>query len=338
MTKSKMAKQGLDGITFECSINNEHVGEIKLPEEKLTNQVQNVIVSIKCIGEKIIVYVNPAHAIRDRNIEPFSFADISRLNEVRSQAIGFITKYIKKYIPGMNIRPFLQTLKVKSVECNLTLPCVKNAVSSDVIHLIDMSLDRTVVFRKRKVTSTCEKFNTSCLYTKPKEYRIKIYDKTDEQRTHGNLHVASRLLRIEVVFIDRSLKRIYGDKRTLNNILSEQGITNLCEHYQKVLAEEIIDKHVKTYLTACKNKLVESLTLSERKHAIADTVARYKDLIVDIDVLREALKRWYKLDYVSKTKRNSRTKSNISQYRQKELGLPEDILKTIKAFRVAAGK
>lgn len=86
--------QGLDGITFECSIKDEHISEMKFPEEKLSNPIENTIVSIKCTGEKIMVYVNPTHATRDRNIEPFGFADISRLSEVRSQVIGFIREYI----------------------------------------------------------------------------------------------------------------------------------------------------------------------------------------------------------------------------------------------------
>ena len=98
------------------------------------------------------------------------------------------------------------------------------------------------------------------------------------------------------------------------------------------MTKDIIGTYVKPYLMACKNKLVESLTTSDSGHEISDTVMRYREMIVDVEVLRKALQKWYAIRNV-----NDISKQVICQYRKKGLGLPEGVLRTIKAFHTSAG-
>lgn len=240
-------------------------------------------------------------------------------------------KYLRKHLQHQYSDEFIKNLKVTALEVNITLPCVGTATPSDVIHLLDMALDRTVVFRKRKTSSKCDKANTGVQYTKPKEYRLKIYDKTDEQHERKNPLVEKNLLRIECVFIDRSLKKMFADKRTIDDILTKQAIITLCDQYRYVLTEDIIKQYVVPYLNACKETLFESLLQSESGKEISDTVARHKDIIVDMEVLRQALKKWYRFRKVE-----DRSNQILHKYRQRDLGIPECVIATIKLFHKSA--
>lgn len=328
----KKCQQGMDGMNLEYTLGLAGMEKLYLPEEELKNEAKNTIVKIDCVGGKIRAYVNAVHSIRPNNVKPFGIADTIKLELVRSQVVEFMKSYLRKNLQNRYSDEYINNLKVTALECNITLPCISGATPSDVIHLLDMSLDRTVTFRKRKVSSKCEKSNTGVQYTKPKEYRLKIYDKSDEQREKGNPLIENNLLRIECVFVDRSLKRMYGDKRTLGDILSRQAIEILCKEYKRALTEDVIGAYVKPYLNDCRNKLLESLQLSDSGHEINDTVMRYRELIVDIEVLRQALRRWYCIRGV-----NDISKQIICQYRKKDLGLPEGVLKTLKAFHTSTG-
>ena len=328
----RKCQQGIDGLNLEYTLGLEGMKNLYLPEEELKNQANNTIVKIDCVGGKIRTYINAVHSIRPNNVKPFGIADAIKLELVKSQVIEFMQSYLKKYLLDKYSDEFINNLKVKSLEVNITLPCVGTATPSDVIHLLDMAFDRTVVFRKRKVFSKCEKANTGVQYTKQNEYRLKIYDKTDEQHRHNNPLVKSNLLRIECVFINRSLKKMFGNKRTLEDILTKQALITLCQKYKNVLTEDIIKLYIIPYLDSCKKTLFESLIQSESGKEITDTIARHKELIVDIEVLRQALKMWYRFKGVE-----DRSSQVIHKYRKKNLDIPEYVIATIKMFHQSAG-
>ena len=58
--------------------------------------------------------------------------------------------------------------------------------------------------------------------TKPHEWVLKVYDKTFQQRQAGNLKVESNLIRVELVFLDRMLDRMYSTKKSLEDILTRK--------------------------------------------------------------------------------------------------------------------
>ncbi len=113
----------------------------------------------------------------------------------------------------------------------------------------------------------------------PKEYRLKIYNKTEEQYGRGNLTVEKNLLRIEVVFIDRSLRRMYGERRSVMDMLSIQSMETMCRAYKKVLEEDLINRAIKPCLNYCVARLLESLISSTPGREISETVISHKVLI-----------------------------------------------------------
>lgn len=324
----KKGLQGLDGLNLEYSINLDNAKHLYIPAEELKNEAEHTVVKIDCVGGKIRAYVNAVHALRPNNIKPLGVADTIKLELVKSKVVEFIKTYLQKNLGNQYSEEYIDNLKVTQLECNLTLKCCGSATPSAVISLFDLAFDETGIRRKRKQKSEYEKINKSWVYYKPKEYKIKAYDKTLEQHEKGNPLVENNLLRIEVVFVDRSLKRMYGEKRTLSDVLTKQSIEVLCREYKRVLTEDIIENNIKPCLDYCVQSVFESLTYSESGKEISETVARHKELIVDIEVLRRALKRWYKFRHM-----NDNTKQIICHYRKKNLGLPEDVIKTIKLFR-----
>lgn len=329
----KKCQSGLDGMNLEYKISLDGMDKLYLEKKELKNDAGNTIVAIDCVGGNVRVYVNAVNSIRPNNVKPIGIVDAIKLELVQPQVIEFIKGYLQKHLQSRYSDKFINELKVVSLEVNLTLPTVGGATPSDVIHLMDMALDQTVVFRKRKADSKCDKVNTSCLYSKPKEYRLKIYDKTCEQHEKGNPLVEKNLLRIECVMIDRRLNRAFGeDKRMLKDILSKQAIEVMCEEYKKIFTEDIIPC-IKSYLTDCKTRLYESLTYSTAGKEISETIMRCREVIVDIEVLRKALKSFY-LDYKHT---DDHSKQMIYKYRGKDLNLPEGVLATIKTFHNAVG-
>lgn len=328
----RKCKQGLDGLNVEYVINLEDLKHFYSAPETLKNKDDNTIVKIECTGGKVKAYVNVVHRIRSDNVKPFGIADAIKLELVREQVVEFMKEYLQKHLGKRFSDEFIKNMKVKALECNITLPALGGATPSDVIALFDLALDKTMIFRKRKSQTRYEKRNTGCLYSKPKEYRLKIYDKTEEQHEKGNLAVEKNLLRIEVVFIDRSLRRMYRENRTLMDVLSIHAIEIMCREYKKVLEVDLINRSIKPCLNYCVDRLLESLTSSTPGREVSDTVIRYKELIPDIEVLRRALKRWYRL-----RGKEDNSKQVISYYRKKKAGLAEGVLKTIRTFHDAAG-
>ena len=113
--------------------------------------------------------------------------------------------------------------------------------------------------------------------------------------------------------------------------LSVKSLDIMCRAYKEVF-DEIVEQYIKPWLNNCVADLFESLTQSESGNEISDTIMRHKNIIVDVECLRRALKRWYKFRGVE-----DRSKQMIHKYRNKDLGLAEDVLKTLRAFHQAAG-
>ena len=328
----RKCQSGLDGVNAEYVLEFADMKQLYLPPEELKNEAGNTIAKMECVGGKLKAYINVVHCIRPDNVSPLGIAEAIKAELIRERVFEFIQGYVQKHLKCQAIDECLYHMKVRAMECNLTLPCVGGAKPSDVIALLDLSLDKTVLFRKQKEKAKCGKVNTGCLYSKPKEYKLKVYDKTEEQHSNGNPLVEKNLLRIEVVFIDRSLRRMYGEKRTLMDVLTVRGIEIMCREYKRVLEEDIINESIKPCLDECMELLLDSLMSSETGNEVAETIARHKNLIPDIEVLRRALKCWYE-----RRERKDNSRQVICHYRRKNMGLPEGVLKTLRAFHTAAG-
>lgn len=329
----KRACQGMDGINMEYAFEIEGLEHFSFDEEEpLINANGNIIAKISCTNGKLMAYINVVHAIRLDNVHPLSLTDSIRLQIIEMQVTEYMKDCLKKHLKSKDYSDsYIEDLNVKELECNLTIQTYGKAKPHDLIALFDLAFDRTVVHKKRKKREMYEKEFTSCWHTEPKQYKVKCYNKTLEQYDNRNTNVAPDLLRVEIVFIDRSLKRMFGEKRPLSKILTQKSLVILCKEYKRVF-EEIINTQIKPCLSYCTARLFESLTYSDTGSEISETIARHKELIVDLEVLRRALKKYYQYKGV-----NDNSKQAISYYRQKDMGLPEDVLKTLKLFHKSVG-
>lgn len=328
----KKCQQGLDGMNLEFSFGVADMENLYLPQEELKNKAGNTIVRLDCISGKVRAYVNAVHCIRPSNVKPFGVADAIKLELVKGRVTDFIQEYLQKHLKGRYSEEVIQNMTVKALEVNITMLCVGGATPSDVISLLDLALDKTTIHRRRKRQTKYAKVNTGCLFSKAKEYRLKVYDKTEEQHQKGNPLVEKNLLRIEVVFIDRSLRRMFGERRGLLDVLSVQAIETMCWEYKQVLEQDIINGSVKPCLKNCVAQLLKSLQSAETGHEISAAIAQCKELIPDIEVLRKALKRWYEWRGIKDI-----SKQIICHYRKRNFRFPEGVIKTIKVFHDAAG-
>lgn len=336
MTGTRFSKgrclAGVDGLKAEGFLGVVGLEKFYAPPEEQRNKAGKRIVKIWCVGGKVKAEINIVHCIRKNNVSPFGFQDAAKMETVRLQIIEFMKKYLQKHLQDHYSDEIIQNMRVKELEIGITLSSVDGATPSDVIALLDMALDRTLLFRKHKWPSGYEKKNIGCLYSKPKLYKFKAYDKTEEQHEKGNPLVGRNLVRIELVFINRALHRMFGDRRSLRAVLSDQGIETACRYYKQVFENDIIEKGLKPFLNYCAGSLVKSMEVSSSGKEISEAVIRHKELIADLEVLRRAVRRWCR-----RRGKEDQSRQVICYYRKRQLGLPEGVLKTVRAFHEAAG-
>ena len=210
--------QGLDGLNFEGIIPAEDKTALNFPKEFDTSDSQNKYISVECVNGKVLVYINPVLWTRPDNIIPLRQTEADKLDQICPVAIDFVRGYLQRYLGTVFSEDYVQSLKVTKIECNLTLACVGGAKPSDVISLFEHVFDETVMHRKFMQGFT--KINTSVYCKKSKNYKLKIYDKTEEGRSKGIHAIGDDMLRIEMIFYNRSLDRIFGkDGKAISNVL-----------------------------------------------------------------------------------------------------------------------
>ena len=204
-----------------------------------------------------------------------------------------------------------------------------------MIRLFEKSFPKVTVYKETAPNGkTHKKPERGITTTKPHEWVLKVYDKTFQQRQAGNLKVESNLIRVELVFLDRMLGRMYGDRKSLEDILTRKSIKTLIGQYQ-VSFDEICQKNIKPMLDACVQDVFETLTQSDSGNEISHTLIKCKELIVDIEILRESLRKWY----VEHRHTPDISKRMVSYYRNNaKFEIPSDVLKTIKLMHKSLGE
>lgn len=330
----KKAQQGLDGFQGVIALTIKGADALYIENEPLKNINNKNIGTICCRKGKIFVYVNPCFCIRPNNVKPFGLVDAIKIDVVRSMVLETIQEYMKKHLKNEFSEEYLRNIKITQAECNITLK-ISGTDISNVIDFFEKAFDETTIHRKRIDNTNKKEFekkSTSCCYVEPKKYLVKIYDKTAEQNAKKNFDVEENLLRIEIKFFSTLLKKMYKGRNTLDNVLTKEGLIVLCQWYKRAF-EEIEENNLKPYLSYCKQKLYDSLCNSKTGYEIAETVGRHKDLIVDIEVLRQALKKWYK----ECKKTEDRSHKVIYHYQKNNFGIPIGVLNVVKMFHLATG-
>ncbi|MCM1115291.1 MAG: hypothetical protein NC397_07340 [Clostridium sp.] len=324
--------QGADGINFELQMAIVGLENINTPIECLKNELGNNMATINCYGGKLSVYVNLPQSIRPTNVKPFQMSDCSEIEMVRNMVIEYIKLYLRKHFKMKYSDELLDKLTVTKMECNVTVQCKGKCKPSDVINLFDKSFSRVHLYKEIKgnTEKTYNKSELGIFYLKPHEWRLKVYDKTYQQEKIGNTQVEPNLIRVEFVFLDRALNRMYSNNRSIENILTKESLIILMKQYQITL-NEIYKDNIKEMLKGCKEDIYNNLINAKTGKEISETLIACKEYVVDIEVLRAALKKWYENRNIA-----DNSKSIISYYKKKNYGIPVDVLKTLKAIRQSA--
>ena len=124
--------------------------------------------------------------------------------------------------------------------------------------------------------------------------------------------------------MERMLDRMFANKKSLEDILTRKAIKTLIEQYQATF-EDICEKNIKPMLDSCVQEVFESFTYSTPRKEISETLIRCKECVVDTEVLRRALKKWYAHKHMA-----DNSKQVVAFYRDRNVGFPEDVLRTLK--------
>ena len=219
--------QGVDGLNFQLQLTVAGLESINLPEETLKNKVGNDIIRVTCWGGKLSAYINLPHAIRPNNVQPFQLSDCIKLELVRNQVVEYMRSYLQRHLKDKYSDEFLAMMNITKMECNLTIQCVGGCKPKDVINLFERSFPKVTVYKETKdKKKSHKKPERGITTTKPHEWVLKVYDKTFQQMENGNLNVKPNLVRVELVFLERMLDRMYSGKKSLEDILTRKAIRN----------------------------------------------------------------------------------------------------------------
>lgn len=321
------AKQGLDTCEFEMALTGRNMKDLQ--EMPLINAQGRQYGSVEASKGKATIKLNLPKFVRDNNIHPYSLTESIRIEIIRNDCETQL-----KQIFGNNMNT-----QVTKIEVNITQPVSGNATQADVLNLLShatlpyASKDNVKYVGPSKKCYLKEE-NHTVNVSRRHYYYFKFYDKSQEiidKRRKFNLpidDVPRDLLRMEIVFVERTLDKLFKSKQTLSDVLTQKNLTEIIREYKRVFCEELVDGMIQPYLKACVLKLVESLTDTENP---IKTIAKERELIPDCVVLQSALKRYMKIR--GKTNNAARdTKRYAEQY-----DLPVDCIMTIHNFRLACG-
>ncbi|MEG0691922.1 MAG: hypothetical protein RR012_08440 [Oscillospiraceae bacterium] len=320
------SKQGTDCYTFEVVFQ----GELKnLPKQPLINDQGRKYGTVEVKDGKATVALVLPQFVRDSNVQPFTLMDSIYLEIIKNDC----EKQLKQLL-GAELNS-----KVKSIECNITQKVSGNATQSDVLNLLSHAFlsserDNIKYVGANKRCRLKEETHT-VIARRPHYYILKAYDKTEQQKMELKKEnkstdtVPDGLLRIEIIMVERTIDKLFGDKISFSDILTKDSLIMILREYKRIFCEDIIDVQVKQYLNACVLHLIESLCDTETPLA---TIAKEREMIADKEVLRKALKKWQTL----------RGKSNHNLLRDSEFyaskyDLPQNVLLTLHDFKVACG-
>lgn len=321
------AKQGLDTCEFELALTGKNMKD--LLKQPLINAQGREYGSVEASRGKATITLNLPKFVRDTNIHPYSLTESIKLEIIKNDC-----EYELKRIFGNNMNT-----QITKIEVNITQPISGSATQSDVLNLLShatlpyASKDNVKYVGPNRKCYLKEE-NHTVNVSRRHYYYCKFYDKTQEiidKRRKFNLptnDVPCGLLRMEIVFVERTLDKLFKNKKTLSDVLTQKNLIEVLREYKRIFCDELVDKMIKPYLNACVEKLVESLTDTENP---IKTIAKERELIPDIEVFKKALRRYMKIR--GKADNSARdAKRYVEQY-----DLPVDCIMTIKDFKRSCG-
>lgn len=326
LNKSR-ARQGLDTCEFELALTGQNMKDLQ--KIRLINEQGREYGSVEARNGKATISLNLPKFVRDNNILPYSIVESIRIEIIRNDCQAQL-----KRIFGDNMNT-----QIKKIEVNITQKVSGNATQSDVLNLLShatlthASKDNVKYVGPNRKCKLKEENHTVNMSRKH-YYYCKFYDKTQEiidKRRKFNLptdNVPHGLLRMEIALVERTLDKLFKNKKTLSDVLTQKNLIEILREYKRIFCDELVDGMIKPYLSECKKFLVKSL--DDTKTPIK-TVAKERELIPDAIVLQEALTQYMK----NESKANNAAR-DAKRY-AKQYDLPVDCILMIKNFKIACG-
>ena len=323
----KSYRTGIDGTNFQLNLVGTDANTY-MEEQELRNSCGELFATVEIKNGILYLYVNLPKLLRQYNTWPLSPEDFVKLNDIKDYYIDKLQNVLDEQWIFCDIRKSL----LKRIECGTTQPVAEKCTCSAVISFWNICFYKNTNFlheSAEKEYRYCKKVESLYLGFKDRgvNYKIKIYDKSFEQRNSGNNEVKNNLLRIEIVFLRAAINKLFGGEVTLCDLFSQNNLTKIIDEYKRLLVEVLVKKYVNPCIEDTTSKVFETLT---QVKSTAEAVAICKQFITDKEVLREALRRFYK--FKGATDERARRNADKAICDSKKYALPQSVIKTIREF------
>ena len=217
--KSK-AKQGLDECIFELALTGKDMKDLQ--EQALYNAQGRIYGAVQAFHGKAIIALNLPRFIRNNNLMPFTLSESIYLEMIKNDCE---TQLKQIFSDNMNT-------EISRIEVNITQPISGNATQSDVLNLLSHATlshefdNVKYVGQNKKDMDSLKEENHTVITRRPHYWIGKFLWKTEQainERIRNNLptdDIPFGLLRIEIILLDRTLTKLFGNKKTLSDVLT----------------------------------------------------------------------------------------------------------------------
>ena len=328
----KTAKQGLDGCNIEITLNGMY-GEISIKDRPLISLLGTPYGSIKCANGVAKVSFNFPKFIHEDNVNPFRPTSELTVRMLK----GSLEEQLKGIFGDIELN------KLKSIEVNITQKVCGSQTCEQVNHvlrLLNASMLSKRADKQNKLFVNASKDNNHkmCVtgtvsHSVNGRYVVKCYNKHFHALREGvtDCKVTEGLLRIEIIMQKRTLVKLFQDKLSISDILQIESLIAIMNEYKNIYINEILNGYVAHCVEASADKIFEELQKATTAHFITETIAKNKEIIYDVEILRKGLKKYYKL-------KNMPDNSRVIVYKlAKKYGIPTDVIATLEEFAKSCG-
>lgn len=323
---------GIDAIKFVLTFDR----KVKEVEIDLLNSNGQQYATLKVRNQEGELVICLPRFIRQNNAQSFSVVDMINIEMLKYD--------VDSHLRVLSSEPV--KTEIKTIEINVTDTICSRATINSVLNLLNkatLSKERQNLLYVNASKKDELLPETAGMICKQKHYYVfKGYNKTmDLERKTGckKEDVPVNLLRLEIVLLERTIQRLYGNKNSIDDVLSKKGLLTAIAEYDRIMVHEILNGKVKSYLKKATLKLVEIIQeehdrgSKENKYGFLNRViAQGKDYIVDARVLQRALSKFYRMRGIH----NHSNRDTIAMVREYELN--EDVILTLQKFRSLCGE
>lgn len=302
-------KMGIDTCEFNIVLKNINS---KNERSGLNNEFGEKCAEIRNYNNKYVLILYLPRFLRRNNIIPFNPDDFHCLCDIKIKVKEFLTEYFGDNIVACNL---------KKMEVNITSSVCEGAKASNVMDLLTCTYSDTkgqsTVYVERDKESTVHISTSGIVENINNLRKIKCYDKGRKE----NLILKNDLLRIEMVYLKRTVEKIYKNL-SLDNILTQDSFNIAFDEYKRIMNHEF-KKKIKNYLNMLKDEMLAHL---KECGSPKEVYYQFKEVIFDVQILRVVLKKHYKFCGKNDSSRQ------VVRWLGNRYKIPKGTLDTVKKF------